>query len=350
MEMIDRFAFWRYIKIKKRALTACMFAFCLLEKSPMRKTTRVRVGMACFLAAGLMLQVHAAWAAHSLAVLPLRDRSGFKGQWDLSDGLSRLLSERLAEVAGYQLANHDTVAQLVRKKIQWSGRCEESVDLTAAFDSLKVGFLICGTIEEFGISRFGIATPSVGGYESYRAVIQVSFSLWERMATDPLLEAEAEGRVTEKGLGLTFLGRPSEQMEEYEMLERLEFGSPQYTATIAGQATEALLTDMAEKIQVALPPQRDIESGIGSAVIVSMDGAEVYINRGFEDGLKVGDQFDVYTRGPELLDPETGEHLGYSDRKVGTIRVMVVKAAHLSRAEVIEGEGEVSARDEVRVR
>jgi TolB-like protein len=304
--------------------------------------------MACVLTAGLIFQIHPASAAHSLAVLPFRDRSGFKGQWDLSEGISRLLSQRLAEVAGYQLVNHDTVSQLVRDKTQWSGRCEGSEDLAAVFDSLEVGFLICGSVEEFGISRFGVAAPSVGGFESYRAVVQVSFALWEQKAKNPLLEAEAEGKVTEKGLGLTFLGRPTEQMEEYEMLERLEFGSPPYMITIAGQATEALLTDMEEKIRAALPPQRDIESAIGIAVIVSVDGAEAYINRGFEDGLRVGDQFAVYTRGSELLDPETGEHLGYSDRKVGAIRVIFVKAAHLSRAKVIEGEGEVKPGDEFR--
>jgi hypothetical protein len=178
----------------------------------------------------------------------------------------------------------------------------------------------------------------------------MSFCIWERGTAGPLLTDESEGELRQGGLGITFLGKPTEEMEEYEMLDQLEFGSQEFMGTIIGMATDTVLSDMVEKIQQALPPQRDMESTIGAAVIVSVDEAEVYINRGFEDGIRVGDQFDVYARGEELLDPETGEVLGHSDRKVGTIRVVFVKSAHLSRAEVVEGESEVRPGDEVRVK
>jgi hypothetical protein len=36
----------------------------------------------------------------------------------------------------------------------------------------------------------------------------------------------------------------------------------------------------------------------------------IMINRGAEDGLKVGDQFLVYGLGPEISDPDTGTNLG----------------------------------------
>jgi hypothetical protein len=297
-----------------------------------------------------MLQVGPAAAAHSLAVLPFKDRSGFKGHWDLGKGIPRLLSTRLAQVSGYRVVECDSLGQILGKEGVWSEKCEEPEHLAAIFDSLEVGFLVCGSVEEFGISRFGIVTPSVGGFESYRAGVQVRFILWERQARTPLLETETQGEKSQKGLGLTFLGKPTEQMEEYELLEQLEFGSPLYMETIAGEATEALLNDMVEKIQVALPPQRSLGSAAEPAVILLVEEGMVYFDRGYDDGVKLGDEFVVYARGEEIHDPQTGELLGHSDREVGRIRVTFVKSTHLSQAEVVEAEGEIVPGDEVRAR
>jgi TolB-like protein len=316
----------------------------------MTKGARLLSIIAVALTVILMLQTSLAAAARSLAVLPFRDRSGFKGQWDLGNGIPRLLSARLAQVSGYRVAEFDSLSRILGEEGMWSAECEAPEHLEAIFDSLEVGYLICGSVDEFGISRFGIVTPSVGGFESYRAGVKASFILWERQVRTPLLEAEVEGEKTQKGLGLTFLGRPTEQMEEYELLEHLEFGSPLYMKTIAGEATEVLLTDMAEKIQVALPPQRSLGSASEPAVILLVEKGQVYFNRGYDDGVKLGDEFVVYARGEEIHDPQTGELLGHSDREVGRIRVTLVKSTHLSQAEVVGAEGEIVPGDQVRAR
>lgn len=289
-----------------------------------------------------------AGADHTLAVLPFEDRSGFDGHWDLSRGISHLLAERLNQVQGYRMTMVDSSAELSVGEILECGHEFTADSLYSPYDSLGVGYLICGTVEDFGISRFGIATPGVGGYQAYRAKVRVRFSVYQRGASIPVLEDESEGEIKQRGLGLTFLGKPTEQMEEYELLDRLEFGSPQFMSTIAGKAVEALLMEMVEKIQLTLPPQEDLDSDIGLAVILSIEEGQVYMNRGYEDEVKVGDEFEVYTRGEELRDPETNELLGYTDRKVGRIQVTFVKSAHLSRARVVEGEGEIAPGDEVR--
>jgi hypothetical protein len=40
------------------------------------------------------------------------------------------------------------------------------------------------------------------------------------------------------------------------------------------------------------------------------DGFEVVISRGARDGLRLGQRFVVFTYGPEVEDPDTGENLG----------------------------------------
>jgi hypothetical protein len=316
----------------------------------MIRDTQLFLGVTVALAVFLFLQVGPVLAAHSLAVVPFQDRSGFKGSWDLANGIPRLLSARLGQVPGYRVVDYDSVSQIVWEGELGSRTSERPEDLEAVFDSLKVGFLVNGFVEEFTISRFGIASPKVGGYEAYRACVQVSFSLRARGAESSLLEAEAEGLVKQKGLGITLLGRPTEEMTEYELLDELEFGSDPFMDTIVGKAMEALLTDMVEKIQEALPSQKSLRSDVAAATILLVEEDQVFFNRGYEDGIRLGDEFVVYSQGKELIDPETHEHLGYSDREVGRIRVTLVKSAHLSRAEVVEEKGEIVVGNEVRAR
>jgi len=64
----------------------------------------------------------------------------------------------------------------------------------------------------------------------------------------------------------------------------------------------------------------------------------------------VGDILLLYTRGEELKDPTSGKMLGYADKKIGKIKVMQVRDAHLSLAKIIEGEGKIKAKDTVRIR
>jgi hypothetical protein len=287
-----------------------------------------------------------AGADHTLMVLPFEDQSGFDGQWDLSDDIPRLLAKRLTQIPGYWVAFDDaTIEEPVMADSPGVAKCPED-SLQTFSDSLPAGFVIDGTVEEFGISRFGVLTPAVGGYLSYRAGVKVGFSLRQRGVDDPLLQDEAEGEIKQGELGLTLFGKPTDAMQEYEMLGRLEFGSQPFMATIIGQAIDTLLSDMVGKIQAALPPQRSPESAIGPAAIIFIDADQVYLNRGYDDGIKAGDRFDVYRQGKELHDPRSGELLGYSDRKVGAIRVILVKSAHLSVAEIVEGE--LQEGDEVR--
>ena len=46
------------------------------------------------------------------------------------------------------------------------------------------------------------------------------------------------------------------------------------------------------------------------------------MNRGNDSGLHVGDVFDIFEPGEELVDPQTGESLGSTETEVGKARVV----------------------------
>ncbi|MEZ6185138.1 MAG: CsgG/HfaB family protein [Planctomycetota bacterium] len=62
----------------------------------------------------------------------------------------------------------------------------------------------------------------------------------------------------------------------------------------------------------------------------------VSINRGEGGGINVGEEYDVFTEGEELVDPDTGEVLGSEETKIGRIRVDEI-LAKFSKCSILAG-------------
>ena len=82
--------------------------------------------------------------------------------------------------------------------------------------------------------------------------------------------------------------------------------------------------------------------------VMQQEGNLVYLNRGEGGGLTVGDQVTAYELGKELIDPDTGERLGSSERPVAIMEVTEV-LPKFTKARVIEGGGKVANGMIVRV-
>jgi hypothetical protein len=72
--------------------------------------------------------------------------------------------------------------------------------------------------------------------------------------------------------------------------------------------------------------------------ISNVVGDQIYITGGKNAGVRVGDRFEVSHPGEPIVDPETGEVLGYTETKVGVIQVQTVQEK-FSIAMVVEGQG-----------
>jgi curli biogenesis system outer membrane secretion channel CsgG len=72
-------------------------------------------------------------------------------------------------------------------------------------------------------------------------------------------------------------------------------------------------------------------------VLIKRD-KEITINRGEGGGVAVGDTFNVFALGEELIDPDTKESLGREEAKVGKVKITQVNPK-TSTAEVLEDTG-----------
>jgi hypothetical protein len=65
-----------------------------------------------------------------------------------------------------------------------------------------------------------------------------------------------------------------------------------------------------------------------SGRVIKVEGNKVWINLGSNAGIKIGDEFGVFRKGEELIDPDTGQSLGADEEKVGIVVVTEVKTKY----------------------
>jgi curli biogenesis system outer membrane secretion channel CsgG len=94
----------------------------------------------------------------------------------------------------------------------------------------------------------------------------------------------------------------------------------------------AVARDLAEKIA------NHFADAIFPAKVLIRRDNEITINRGEGGGVAVGDTFNVYALGQELIDPDTKESLGREEVKVGTVKITQVNPK-TSQAVILDDAG-----------
>ena len=74
------------------------------------------------------------------------------------------------------------------------------------------------------------------------------------------------------------------------------------------------------------------------AKVLTRRDKEVTLNRGEGGGVAVGDKFNVFALGQELIDPDTKESLGREEAKVGKVKITQVNPK-TSTAQILEDTG-----------
>lgn len=87
----------------------------------------------------------------------------------------------------------------------------------------------------------------------------------------------------------------------------------------SGSFSDALLRQIA--VEMGDTMANRVADVLFPARIVSVTGQQATINRGDGTGIEAGQVWEVFALGEEMIDPDTGESLGKSEFKVGTLRV-----------------------------
>jgi curli biogenesis system outer membrane secretion channel CsgG len=263
---------------------------------------------------------------YSISVAKFENRSNWSGHWNLGDAWGAVLTDALNQTGKFIVLGEKDMRREAMQEQDFaaSGRAAGGGKKVVTGQMTPAQLLVKGEITHFsdtteseagGLSFKGFR---IGGGKS-EAEINVVMYIVDSSTGQVMATKKCYGKVSKTGLkiGLSKGGFSG------------DIGG--FKKTNAGKAME-----MAVDEGVAF-----LTSKLGSipwsgTVILAKKGS-VYINRGTREGVLVGQTFDVGTS--EILrDPDTGEVLDQSLKKVGTVKVVKVKEK-ISICKIINGQG-----------
>lgn len=102
-----------------------------------------------------------------------------------------------------------------------------------------------------------------------------------------------------------------------------------------GGASRSILDKALERAAGNLANQ--LSDTIFPITVIQAKGKRIWVNRGNDSGMKMGEHFIVFEPGEQLIDPQTGENLGSAEMEVGEAKVVRINPK-VTVMEVIKGD------------
>jgi curli biogenesis system outer membrane secretion channel CsgG len=266
-----------------------------------------------FVALLLAATTHGATLKKIVAVSSFENKTNWRGQVDLGDGMADQLADALMQSGQFTVMERQQLGAVVAEQdLANSGRAQKSQSAQTG-KLVNAQILIKGTVTEFEENSSGSANGvGFGGFsignkrsEAHMAVI---LRLIDTTTGEVLASQRAEGKATSGGMsvGANVAG--------------VGFGTSGFSKTPLGKA-------MQETIDNAVAIISEKLKGVPfQARIIKVTGDnELLISGGAKTGIAEGDVFTIYSVGENLVDPATGEQLGSELEKKGTVTVTKVE-------------------------
>lgn len=251
----------------------------------------------------------------NIAVMDFENKAGVPAQWNLGSGMAEMLTTALVESGRYNVVERQAITDvLAEQDFGASGRVRKA-------GAPKIGeispaqVLIRGAVTEFdtrtegGGHSFGFRGINVG-LSGSNAHVAVNIRLYDATTGQVIDSIRCEGKASAGKISGGYTGSG---------LGGFTFGSSAFKKTPLGKATQKAVNEAVFLITTRM------DRIPWEGTIVDVKGDVVYINAGGNSNVFGGDEFTVYKKGEELIDPSTGVSLGREDTKVGRIQVFSVE-------------------------
>jgi curli biogenesis system outer membrane secretion channel CsgG len=197
---------------------------------------------------------------------------------------------------------------------------------------LGVKYIITGGIDKFAINttRGGIGRLGVGGSMT-TGDVTLNLRFIDTTTAERIVSVAADAQVKKGGgfVGGTSLSRDAEWGLASEVIEKA--------------AKDVIVKLTAPAMLARIGPGSGPASGLEGR-IAKVDGNRAWLNIGSSSGVKVGDKFAVFNVGEAIVDPDTGQSLGASEKETGAGAVTEVA----ERFAVITFTGAAKVKDTAR--
>ena len=250
-------------------------------------------------------QVLSAQGKLRVAVVSFENNSTWHWWGDrLGEAAADVFVTQLLETGKFSLIEREKVDLILRE--QDFGVSGAVTPQTAAKigKMLGVDLMLTGSVSQFSVSRTGASIGRIGGSVTTGKVVLQSRMI-NTTTGEILVAAEEDNK--KNLIGAHYKNVNFKQNFNYGLAHE-----------VMHPAVDKMVAKIVEKTA-------GMTTAGHSGRIVKVEGSKVWINLGASSGVKVGDSFDVYRKGEELIDPDTGLSLGAEEEKVGQVSITEVK-------------------------
>lgn len=271
-----------------------------------------------------------------IAVIDFEDRSGWGH--NIGSGLADMLVTDLVKSKKFMVIEREELSRVLEEQGLGMSGAVTPQSAAQVGKLLGVELIVTGSVSEFGEKKSGLGGSvgklGIGGkFTKRKARAVVDVRLVNTTTGEIILAEKAEGEDGSTGL-------------DNISVSDIDFGNPTYwDNTILGKASRKAIDKCVKHITKAM----DKVPWQGKIIKVNDDGT-IYMKPGSAGGVKSGMEFAVYSKGEELIDPDTGISLGSEESLIGRIKVVQdIAEGKACKAIVVSGTG-FKTQDMVRLK
>ncbi len=297
----------------------------------MRKTLAIILSLTCLLATATMAQ----GLKKRVAVMDFEDKTGH-GAWHIGSGMADMLTTALVKSGKFMVIERQQLQAVLKEQAMGLSGAITPQSAAQVGKLLGVELMVIGSVNEFGEKQSSVG-GSVGG----------RLGGGKLGGLGGINRLGVETKTARVGLDIRLVNTTTgeivaaEGIAEEESKKGVDIGHDEFSFssdvgwdnTLAGKATRKAVGKVVELVTKAM----ENLPWAGKIIAINADKT-VMIKPGAQGGVKVGDTFEVYSIGQEVIDPETGLSLGAEETKAGTIQVIEVKD-QFAKAKIVSGGG-----------
>ena len=297
-----------------RKLTSFLVAL-LLATSPLLAQQKRRVAVLDFNYGTVMTSVQAIFGTNQ----------------DIGKGITDLLIDKLVNDGTYRVIERSAMSKIIAEQ-NFSNSNRADTNTAAQIGKLLgVDTIIIGDITQFGRDDHNINTGGgggtfgrygLGGVGIHKAKATVAITARMIDVNTGEILASSTGTGTSQRNGTDLLGGGGSGWSGGG--GHLDMGSSNFGQTIIGEAVKASVEQLgaaldanAAKLPVAAVPAPVPVNGL----VADASGAELILNVGASQGVRVGDTLNVAHVGRVIKDPATGKPLRTLETVIGTVTI-----------------------------
>jgi curli biogenesis system outer membrane secretion channel CsgG len=237
---------------------------------------------------------------------------GVYGSRNLGEGFAEMLTTELMKTGRFIVIERQALQDIVSEQELGQTGLVRKETAAKVGQVLGAQILVRGVVSEFDMQKAGGGGGiGIGGFrlglKGGSAHVAVDIRLIDSVTGQVLHSHNAAGTARSTGVGIGITSGD------------IDFDSAGFQKTPLGQATRQAIHDCIEFIISKM------EHVPFSAKVIKVSGSKIYLNAGATMSIKPGDKFYAYSKGEEIIDPDTGLNLGSEEALVGTVEVTDVK-------------------------